>query len=285
MLVKRFEDANEQRQTIRMSYLDATHLSDEQKKTLESRYAPHERETRLFGTPMQGAGAVFTMPADFVVHHLRAADVPRHWPFLWAVDFSHGGMSAQAHPAGFVLCAHDRDTDTIYVLDAYKIRGSVAEQCARVRRSPFSGVPVTYGSDASQGVAGTAGTIGSVYRKEGLRMLPKHATFVDGSISLEAGVLEMDERFRSGRLKIASHLADLLEEYRHYHRDENNKIVKDNDDILSGLRFCIMQIRSAKLFSECAETDGGQWNSSYSKDARGRQHYALGTESSYFGID
>ena len=283
-IIRRFEDANEQRQTIHMSYLDASHLDEQQKRTLEGRYAPHERATRLFGTVMQGEGTVFMTAEADIKTTLKPADIPRHWPWIWGLDFSHGGQSSQAHPAGVVLVTWDRDHDVLYVIDAYRIRGSVAEQCARIRQSPVHDAPVTYGHDATQGVAGSAETIGSLYKKQGLRMLPKHACFPDGSIDLEAGVLAMDERFRNGRLKVTAHLSDFFEEYRNYHR-ENGKIVKHEDDILSALRFVVMNHRAARILDPNNPTAGyGSWGS-YSRDARGKPMRAIGTEDYYFGID
>ena len=76
-------------------------------------------------------------------------------------------------------------------------------------------------------------------------MLPEHATWPDGGVSTEAGVLEINEREQSGRLKYAAHLSDILEERRFYHR-KDGKIVKLKDDLLSALRIAIMMKRYAR---------------------------------------
>src|SRR5882672_12870431 len=83
------------------------------------------------------------------------------------------------------------------------------------------------------------------YKKHGLKMLDHHATWPDGSVSTEAGIEEIDEREKTGRLKYAAHLSDLLEERRFYHR-KDGKIVKMKDDIMSALRICIMARRFAR---------------------------------------
>mgnify|MGYP000039953915 CR=1 FL=1 len=80
------------------------------------------------------------------------------------------------------------------------------------------------------------------YKRHGLFTLADHATWPDGSVSTEAGILEMDEREKSGRLKIASHLSDYLEERRFYHR-KDGQIVKLKDDLLSATRICVMMKR------------------------------------------
>jgi hypothetical protein len=76
-------------------------------------------------------------------------------------------------------------------------------------------------------------------------MRPTHATFKDGSIALEAGITEMENRFATGRLKIASHLTEIFDEYVGYHRI-NNLIHKVDDDLLSAIRCGIMDLRFAK---------------------------------------
>jgi hypothetical protein len=76
-------------------------------------------------------------------------------------------------------------------------------------------------------------------------MLPEHAKFQDGSNSTEAGITQMEERFRSGRLKVAAHLSDWFKEYRDYHRD-NGLLVKRRDDLMSATRVGVMAIRFAK---------------------------------------
>ena len=52
------------------------------------------------------------------------------------------------------------------------------------------------------------------YKAHGLHMLHSHATHPDGSISTEAGIMEMYERMRTGRFKVAAHCVDWFEEFR-----------------------------------------------------------------------
>jgi hypothetical protein len=88
-------------------------------------------------------------------------------------------------------------------------------------------------------------------------MLDVHATWPDGSISTEAGILEWDERERTGRLKVARHLNEWLEERRFYHR-KDGQIVKIKDDLMSATRFALMMKRYAKavtLGSDGADFD------------------------------
>jgi hypothetical protein len=71
-------------------------------------------------------------------------------------------------------------------------------------------------------------------------------------VSTEAGILEMDEREKSGRLKVARHLSDYLEERRFYHR-KDGQIVKLKDDLMSAVRIAIMAKRFARAVAKTEE--------------------------------
>jgi hypothetical protein len=83
-----------------------------------------------------------------------------------------------------------------------------------------------------------------MYRKLGLNMISHHASWPDGSNSVEPGVTEMLERMQTGRFKVAASLSDWWEEFRMYHR-KDGKIVKERDDLMSATRYAIMMIRYA----------------------------------------
>lgn len=77
-------------------------------------------------------------------------------------------------------------------------------------------------------------------------MLPERATFQDGGNGLEAGILELLDRMRTGRFKVASHLNDWWEEFRLYHR-KDGLIVKERDDLMSATRYGVMMLRFATV--------------------------------------
>jgi hypothetical protein len=95
-------------------------------------------------------------------------------------------------------------------------------------------------------VSSRARPFAATYRKLGLNMLLKHATFKDGGYNFENGIAEMELRFATGRLRIAQHLHEVLDECRGYHR-VNGLVHKVDDDLLSAIRVLSMQIRSAKV--------------------------------------
>jgi hypothetical protein len=89
-------------------------------------------------------------------------------------------------------------------------------------------------------------------------MLPTHATFSKaegGGNSVEAGVSDMLERMREGRLKVFRNCGDWLGEFRMYHRADGD-IVKERDDLLSATRYGIMMRRHAKPLRELTRQKG-----------------------------
>jgi len=52
----------------------------------------------------------------------------------------------------------------------------------------------------------------------------------------ESGILEVEQRMRSGRLKVFASLPKYLEERRLYRRDENDRVVKERDNLQDAMR-------------------------------------------------
>ncbi len=225
---------------------DALHIPASERETILSRYKANERNTRAYGSDMQGEGAVFEIPEDVITHKLDPANVPDYWPWLWAVDFSHGGLSSQAHPFAAVLGTWDRDNDIIYVMHAIRMRQVLPLQhAAAILGHPCGSAPVAWPHDGGQVGFASTDTIAATYKKLGLRMRPDHAQFSTGGYNFEAGISLLEDRLANGRLKVATHLHDWWDEYRNYHRVEG-LVHKVDDDLMSATRVLCMDIRHAK---------------------------------------
>lgn len=221
------------------------HVPDEEIPKIIARYDDVQRETRAFGADMQGEGAVFTIPIERIKHQRDPSTVPDYWPWLWGVDFSHGGLSESSHPFAAVLATWDRDNDIVFIMHALRIRKSLAiNHVEAMRPHPCFKAPVAWPHDGGTHTAAGI-TLAQSYKKLGLNMLPKHATFKDGGYSFEAGITEMESRFASGRLLIAKHLTEYFDEYLGYHR-EDGLVNKVDDDLLSASRQVLMGLRSAQ---------------------------------------
>ncbi len=225
------------RAVVTMTIEDALHISAEERAKIIASYPAHERDARTKGTPMLGSGRIFRY-SDDAVSEAAIEDVPRQWVKLWGVDF---GID---HPFAAVLILWDKDADVIHVHHTLRISDQKPLQHAAAMKVTGRSVKVAWPQDGTQRDKGSLDQLATIYRNHGLAMLPHHATWPDGSISTEAGIMEMDERFATGRLKVASHLSDFFEEFRLYHR-KDGLVVKLKDDILSALRTAITMKRFA----------------------------------------
>jgi hypothetical protein len=132
----------------------------------------------------------------------------------------------------------------IHVHHTYRVADALPIQHAAAMKLVGAAVPVAWPRDGTNRQA-DGEPLAAHYKRHGLLTLHEHATWPDGSVSTEAGILEMDEREKSGRLKVARHLSDYLEERRFYHR-KDGQIVKLKDDLMSACRTAIMMKRFAR---------------------------------------
>ena len=237
VVLRYLNEESADRAVVMMTIEDALHISPEERAKIIASYPAHERDARTKGTPMLGSGRIFQY-SDDAVSEAMIEDVPRQWVKLWGIDF---GID---HPFAAALIAWDKDADIIHLLHVLRIADQKPLQHAAAMKITGRSVKVAWPQDGNQRDKGSLEQIAAQYRGHGLAMLPNHATWPDGSVSTEAGVMEMDERFATGRLKVASHLSMFFEEFRLYHR-KDGLIVKLKDDILSALRTAIMMKRFA----------------------------------------
>jgi hypothetical protein len=76
----------------------------------------------------------------------------------------------------------------------------------------------------------------------------EHAQFEDGSVSVQAGLMDMLDRMQSGRFKVFKHLHNWFEEFRLFHR-KDGRVVKEGDDILAASRYALMMLRFARMIA------------------------------------
>ena len=237
-VVLRFlDEPSPDRAVVSMTIEDALHIPPEERAKIIAAFLPHEREARARGVPTMGSGRIFMAPEETIME-APLEYIPAHWWKLWAIDFGIG------HPFAAVLLLWDKDNDVIHVHHCIRIADALPIQHAAAMKPIGAAVPVAWPQDGTQR-RDDGKPLADHYKRNGLKMLPGHATWPDGGISTEAGILEMDEREQSGRLKVAAHLSDYFEERRFYHR-KNGEIVKVKDDLMSACRVGIMAKRFAR---------------------------------------
>lgn len=222
---------------INMTIEDAEHYTKEERDRIIASYPPHEREARTKGTPILGSGRIFPYPEE----NLRVDPfaIPKHWPLIGGMDFGYD------HPFAAVKLAWDREGDVIYVCQEYRER----EQTPVIHSAaikPWGDIPWAWPHDGLQHDKGSAEQLKQLYEDQGLNLLAERATFEDGGNGVEAGLLEMLDRMKTGRWKVFNTCGQWFEEYRLYHR-KDGKIVKLRDDLLSASRYGMMMRRYAEI--------------------------------------
>lgn len=220
-----------------MTIEDALHYTPEQRKAIIAAYPEHERKARAHGIPMMGSGMVFPVAEEAI--SVQAFAIPAYWPRIVGVDFGYD------HPFAAAWLAIDPDTDTLYVTDIYRQRQATPAIHAATLRGKGQWIPVAWPHDGLQHDKGSGEELATQYRKQGLNMLRERTTWPDGSNSVEAGLMDMLDRMQTGRFKVFAHLAEFWEEFRLYHR-KDGKLVKENDDAISAVRYALMSRRHAK---------------------------------------
>lgn len=237
-VAKRFwQDESEDRSIVKMTIDDAEHIDESERARRIAQYPEHEQEARIMGYPMMGEGRIFQIAESLI--RTDPFEIPSHFAIISGLDI---GID---HPTAAAWIAWDRDNDVMYVFDAYKRSGGSVPEHSSTIKSRGSDIRVAWPKDAHSRDKGSGKQVIQQYKAEGVRVLDQHSQFEDGSVSVEAGIQEMDTRMRTGRFKVFSHLAEWFQEFRQYHR-KDGQIVKKDDDLLSATRYAVMMKRFAR---------------------------------------
>jgi Terminase RNaseH-like domain len=113
-------------------------------------------------------------------------------------------------------------------------------------------IPIAWPHDGAQHDKGSGLPLSQQYKNFGANMMARHAhNHGTDHNNVEPALEELRELMFHGKLIIAGHNNELLEEMRHYHRDEDFRLVKQRDDLVSALRYSTMMRRHGKARSEC----------------------------------
>jgi phage terminase large subunit-like protein len=236
-VVRRFIlEKSPDRHVTSMTIDDAEHLTPELRAKIVASYPAHEVEARTKGIPVLGSGRIFPVPEESIACEHRT--FPTHFPRLGAMDFGWD------HPFAAVELVWDRDTDTVYVTRTHRLReASPVIHAAALR--PWGKLRWAWPRDGRRETLEGAGVaLSKQYAEQDLDMMFEHAQFEDGSVSVEAGLMDMLTRMQTGRFKVFKHLNDWWDEFRLYHR-KDGKVVKEFDDLMAATRYGVMMLRNA----------------------------------------
>jgi phage terminase large subunit-like protein len=225
------------RNVTTMTIDDAEHYSEEQKAKIIASYPVHEREARAKGIPTLGSGRIFPVTEESIV--VDPFTIPKHWAQIGGLDFGWD------HPAAAARLAWDRDSDVIYVTGEYRESQNTPVIHAAAVKPWGDWLPWAWPHDGLQHDKGSGEQLAEQYRAQGLNMLTEKATFDDGSNGVEAGLMDMLDRMKTGRWKVFRTCPKWFEEFRMYHR-KDGKVVKLKDDLISASRYALMMKRFAE---------------------------------------
>jgi len=212
----------------------APHLDEKTKAQLMKAIPRYMLSAKTQGIPNFGDTQIFKMNEEDIA--CQPFPIPDHFSIISAIDF---GI---AHPFGCVFVAHDRDRDIIYIYDCFKVRNEVPTQHTHRIQKKCYGVRVIYPHDGDNREKGSGETLRSYYEDAGLNMYRQFQN-MDGTNTVEVGIMELEIRMQEGRLKVFSNLIEWFEEFRKYHRNQKTgKIIKIDDDLMDCTRYAVGMI-------------------------------------------
>src|SRR5574340_39067 len=234
---------------ITATWDDAKHMTEEVKQQRLAALPAHEREMRSKGVPLMGAGLVFPVSDEQII--VEPFEIPRHWRRIVGIDFGWD------HPFGAAQLAWDLDSDVVYVISDYREAKAIPAIHAAAISKWGDWIPVAWPHDGLNAEKRTGSALIQAYRDEKINVLPWKATNPpgpgqkegEGGNSVEAPLMDMLSRMETGRWKVFSTCKHSLEEKRMYHRDNNGKLVKLADDVISASCYAYMMRRHARTIS------------------------------------
>lgn len=239
-----YQDPKPNQQLVQFTINEAEHYTAAEKKAIVDSYPEHEREARANGVPILGSGRIFPIPEeDIKEDHIDV--IPAHWRLINGLDFGWD------HPQAAAQIAYDADSDIVHLVRGKKARKTIPIEMAVIVKKWGIDVPTAWPHDGYQHDKGSGKALADQYKDAGIAMLQDHATHEAGGNGVEAAIMDMLERMRTGRFKVDRTILEFFEEFRLYHR-KAGKIVKLHDDLISACRYALMMLRYAKSGKEIA---------------------------------
>ena len=217
------KDFDKSRFCIQIDWDDVPHLKDDEKKKLWDSIPVHQRDARSKGIPVLGSGQIYPVDEESLL--VEPFDIPDHWNRVYALDVGWKRTAA-------VWGAYDRSSESWYLYSEH-YQGhqppSVHADAIKARGDWIPGV-IDPASKASN-------------QKDGSKLLDEYLDLgldlFAADNTVEAGIVATYRLMVAGRLKVFNTLRNWRSEFRIYRRDENGKIVKENDHLMDCTRYLI----------------------------------------------
>lgn len=203
---------------------DVPHLSEQAKAELLAAIPPYQRDARSRGLPVLGAGMIYPVPEE--AYLVEDMPIPAHWRRAYALDVGWRRTAA-------IWGAYDPEADTWYLYSEHyrsEAEPAVHAEAIKSRGAWIEGVidPAARGRQQHDGLQ-----LWQSYCDMGLQL-------TTAKNAVEAGLYEVWQRLSTGRLKVFQSLGHWRKECRLYHRDEQGRIVKEQDHLMDATRYLVM---------------------------------------------
>ena len=239
---------NPEKFLVCMNIYEASHYTPEKLKKIESLYSnlsEAERKARMMGVPTMGTGLVYPIENKEIMFD-GFSDIPRRWKRLAAIDFGRG-----EHPQAMVWGALDPVNDVLYIYDAVKTTHKTVAENASIIKRHGDWIPCCWPHDLNRetGVADPKKTEGykykELYEQEGVNLTAEFSKNKDGSNKVEVGLIEVRQRMLDGRFKVSKYLSEWWKEKDIYRYGDDNKPIKEKDDLMDATRYLTIMLRYA----------------------------------------
>lgn len=218
---------------VQVSMYDVPWLSEDIIEDRKRKSPPHLVNSRIYGKVTVGEGTIYPMDLDSLI--VPPFQIPPYWKRVFGMDV---GWNVTACVWGAI----DPDTDILYIYSEYK--GEQKEPLIHSHAIKQRGDWIVGNIDyqANSPSAETGRRLMDIYRSHGLKL-------VGADKAVDAGIIAVLERMTTGRLKIFSTCYNILSEIPIYRRDSKGKVVKEHDHFVDSLRYMVMGLQHARVFT------------------------------------
>ena len=228
---------------VMVSWEDVPHLTQAQKDAILASIPPWQRGARTRGTPQLGSGAIYQVPEEELL--VDPFPIPRHWLRSYGLDVGWNRTAA-------IWTAKDPETGGVVAYDEHyrgQAEPSVHTAAIQARGKWIPGV-------IDPGARGRS-------QKDGEKLIENYRDLgLDVEIAVntvEAGISLVWEMLSTGQLKLFRTLTNTRSELRLYRRDEQGKVVKENDHLMDALRYDIISGLARAIAEPAQRPDGMPW--------------------------
>lgn len=178
-VVRRFlQQKSDDRHITSMTIDDVEHYTEEEKRKIIASYPKHELEARTKGIPVLGSGRIFPVEESKIAIEHR--DFPKHWPRIGGMDFGWD------HPFAAVELVWTATPTPFMSARCHRLKEATPIEHAAAIRPWGKDLRWAWPRDGKRETLEGAGiALAEQYREQGLNMLPEHAQFEDGSVSVD----------------------------------------------------------------------------------------------------